>query len=201
MSSQNTKSPPSSPHPQNLNIIIIAHCITSLVVKMVPQSNQADDPAVQGSERSAGESEDAADSGSNNISPINNNRSYSSIRGAIVNRRMSRIINRQQSQDRLAELDDEEGKSEFFLILLIESLDDEIPWFIKNTLLLTVWAALCAYFSSWLRDMALQNPGGREEVWLQDIENCNSAISILGTLFVFTLVFRFNSCYDRWWGE
>ena len=181
---------------------------TSSVVKMVPPSNQADEPAaLQGSERSAGgESEKAADaesdSGSNNISPINNNRSFnSSIRRSIVNRRMSRVINRQQSQDRLAELDDEEGKSEFFLILLIESLDDEIPWFIKNTLLLTVWAALCAYFSSWLRDMALQNPGGREEVWLQDIENCNSAISILGTLFVFTLVFRFNSCYDRWWGE
>lgn len=178
----------------------------SSVVKMVPQ---ADDPAaLQGSERSAGESEAAgaeSDSGSNNISPINNNnnnRSYSSIRGAIVNRRLkSRIINRQQSQDRLAELDDEEGKSEFFLFLLIESLDEEIPWFIKNTLLLTVWAALCALFSSWLRGMALQNPGGREEVWLQDIENCNSAISILGTLFVFTLVFRFNSCYDRWWGE
>jgi len=178
----------------------------SSVVKMVPQ---ADDPAaLQGSERSAGESEEAAGAesdsgGSNNISPINNNnnRSYSSIRGAIVNRRKSRKINRQQSQDRLAELDDEEGKSEFFLFLLIESLDDEIPWFIKNTLLLTVWAALCSLFSSWLRGMALQNPGGREEVWLQDIENCNSAISILGTLFVFTLVFRFNSCYDRWWGE
>ena len=149
----------------------------------------------------------ASESGSNDISAINNNKSFSaSIRGAIDSidrsaRTKSRIIPRRQSQDRLAELDDEEGKSEFFLILLIESLDDEIPWFIKNTLLLTVWAVLCALFTSWLRDSALQTPGGRAEVWLEDIQNCNSAISILGTLFVFTLVFRFNSCYDRWWGE
>lgn len=146
----------------------------------------------------------ASESGSNDISAINNNKSFSSsIRGAIDRsaRTKSRVIHRRKSQDRLAELDDEEGKSEFFLILLIESLDDEIPWFIKNTLLLTVWAVLCALFSSWLRDSALQNPGGQAEVWLEDIQNCNSAISILGTLFVFTLVFRFNSCYDRWWGE
>jgi hypothetical protein len=146
-------------------------------------------------------------SGSNDISAINNNRSCSaSIRGTIDSidrsaKSRRRIIPRRQSQDRLAELDDEEGKSEFFLILLIESLDDEIPWFIKNTLLLTVWAVLCALYSSWLRDHALQNPGGNAEVWLEDIQNCNSVISILGTLFVFTLAFRFNSCYDRWWGE
>lgn len=137
----------------------------------------------------------SSESGSNDISAINNKSFSASIRGK------PRIIQRRQSQDRLAELDDEEGKSEFFLTLLIESLDDEIPWFIKTTLLLTVWAVLCSLFSYWLRDMALQNPGGRAEVWLEDIQNCKSAISILGTMFVFTLVFRFNSCYDRWWGE
>jgi len=34
---------------------------------------------------------------------------------------------------------------------------------------------------------------------LEDIEACKNAVSIIGTLFVFTLVFRFNACYDRWW--
>ncbi len=50
-----------------------------------------------------------------------------------------------------------------------------------------------------MRELALADPGGRAERWMEDIESCKSAISILGTLFVFTLVFRFNTCYDRWW--
>jgi len=43
------------------------------------------------------------------------------------------------------------------------------------------------------------NPGGTAERWVENIENCRSALSIMGTLFVFTVVFRFNACYDRWW--
>lgn len=50
-----------------------------------------------------------------------------------------------------------------------------------------------------LRHHADLNPGGAAENWAQDIEDCNTAVSIVGTLFVFMLVFRFNACYDRWW--
>ena len=50
-----------------------------------------------------------------------------------------------------------------------------------------------------LRERAATNPGGVAELWLDDIESCKNAVSIIGTLFVFTLVFRFNACYDRWW--
>ena len=47
--------------------------------------------------------------------------------------------------------------------------------------------------------MAAADPGGFAERWLDDIESCKNAVAIVGTLFVFTLVFRFNACYDRWW--
>jgi len=96
-------------------------------------------------------------------------------------------------------LDDEEGKSEFFLVLLLQSIGDSGIFFGACILIVLVWSILCAWGSQWLHVLAESNPGGAAERWIEDIENCKNALSIVGTLFVFTLVFRFNACYDRWW--
>lgn len=102
-------------------------------------------------------------------------------------------------EDCLALEDDVEGHATFFLTLLYESLQDSKLYVAGSIGLLVTWSVLCALFAEWLRQHARDNPGGRSEMWLEDIENCYRAISILGSLFVFTLVFRFNICYDRWW--
>ncbi|KAL7539907.1 hypothetical protein ACHAWF_006532 [Thalassiosira exigua] len=101
--------------------------------------------------------------------------------------------------DRRANLDDKEGKAEFFLTLLYHSLDDSKLYFASCITLPIVWSCVCAWFSRWLRARARDDPGGEAFFWLEDIQNSRHAITVLGTLFVFTLVFRFNTCYDRWW--
>lgn len=67
------------------------------------------------------------------------------------------------------------------------------------TLPIVVWSIICAFGAQELRAHAAADPGGLAETWLYDIESCKNAVSLIGTLFVFTLVFRFNACYDRWW--
>lgn len=81
----------------------------------------------------------------------------------------------------------------------LHSFEDSATFFAGNILFLVVWAIICAFGAEKLRARAALDPGGVEERWVYDIENCKTAVSIIGTLFVFTLVFRFNACYDRWW--
>mmetsp|Transcript_12356 Transcript_12356/g.18990 ORF Transcript_12356/g.18990 Transcript_12356/m.18990 type:complete len:453 (+) Transcript_12356:45-1403(+) len=118
---------------------------------------------------------------------------------------------RQPGNLRHAEVDDEHGKSEFFLTLLLQSVEDSLPLFVGTILFLLVWALLCSFCAQLLRDQAAadavaayadqdtEEVASRAKQWLEDITECKSAVSIIGTLFVFTLVFRFNACYDRWW--
>ena len=91
-----------------------------------------------------------------------------------------------------------QGHAEFWLTLLYESLDDSKLFFFGSVGIMVVWSVLCAFFSEWLHNTA-DDGSVRAQKWLVDIDNCTSAIRTLGTLFVFTLVFRFQTCYDRWW--
>ena len=77
-------------------------------------------------------------------------------------------------------------------------MDDSKLFFFGSLGILVVWSILCALFSEWLHNTADEG-SARAQKWLVDIDNCTSAIRTLGTLFVFTLVFRFQTCYDRWW--
>jgi len=81
----------------------------------------------------------------------------------------------------------------------LHSIEDSAGLFAGTVLFLVVWAILCSFGAQELRGLAAATPGGAAEQWLDDIESCKNAVSIIGTLFVFTLVFRFNACYDRWW--
>src|SRR6056300_623978 len=103
------------------------------------------------------------------------------------------------SARRHAEIDDEEGKAQFFLTLLFQSIEDSAGFFASTILFLVAWASICAYGAYELRKLAAADPGGIAEQWVEDILNGKNAVAIIGTLFVFTVVFRFNACYDRWW--
>lgn len=101
----------------------------------------------------------------------------------------------------LANFDDNSGhynSTKWFWQLLLESIDGSYYYVFASLTFLTVWSCLCAWFASWL---AAKAKGGDALArgWLLHIQNCRVPISILGTLFTFTLIFRFNSCYDRWW--
>lgn len=95
--------------------------------------------------------------------------------------------------------DDEESKGSFFALLLVQSVGGSAPVFIGSTLFVLVWSVLCAWGGQRLHRAAEADPGGAAERWVEDIENGRTAVSILGTIFVFAVVFRFNVCYDRWW--
>ena len=106
---------------------------------------------------------------------------------------------RSNSARRHAEIDDEKGKAQFFLTLLFQSIEDSACFFASTILFLVAWATICAYGAYELRKVAAADPGGIAEQWVEDIDNGKNAVAIIGTLFVFTVVFRFNACYDSWW--
>mmetsp|Transcript_36691 Transcript_36691/g.82517 ORF Transcript_36691/g.82517 Transcript_36691/m.82517 type:complete len:421 (+) Transcript_36691:330-1592(+) len=128
-----------------------------------------------------------------------------SFSAAVAEPAWNKIRGRNDSDARLAGPDGRVGGgqkpkdgTEFFLTLLSESLDGSKVFVAGSVLSLSAWSVLCALFSGWLAGLA--NDGvPRAERWLEHIQECSSAIGVIGTLFVFTLVFRFNQCYDRWW--
>ncbi len=83
--------------------------------------------------------------------------------------------------------------------LHLSSIESAKAEFVGTALCSFLWATLCSFGAQELRALAAADPGGVAEQWLDDIESCKNAVSVLGSLFVFTLVFRFNACYDRWW--
>lgn len=122
---------------------------------------------------------------------------YSSAKSRGRSTLFARHGRRPSSRDRHAALDDEEGHAEFFLTLLYESLDDSKLFFFGSVGILVIWSVLCAFFSEWLHKRAYDEGSARALKWLDNIESCASAIRTLGTLFVFTLVFRFQTCYGK----
>mmetsp|Transcript_5328 Transcript_5328/g.7943 ORF Transcript_5328/g.7943 Transcript_5328/m.7943 type:complete len:334 (+) Transcript_5328:3-1004(+) len=59
-------------------------------------------------------------------------------------------------------------------------------------LVIVAWSCLCAFFADNLRQKQQQEHG-----WLGWLENID--VKVIGTLFTFSLVYRFNVCYSRWW--
>ena len=100
---------------------------------------------------------------------------------------------------RLAPRDDAEGDGEAMLVLLQQSIEDETLFVFGSVGLLVAWSTACAGFATWLGADAARDPEGRSDRWMEAIDSSKGAINILGTMFAFTLVFRFNTCYERWW--
>lgn len=100
------------------------------------------------------------------------------------------------------------GRQTFFLKLLIEGVGaDYTPLLVGSVLSVEIWALVCAAVADKLRHLAETNPDGTAEHWLDWIGDCKSPLAIVGTLFVFAMVFRFKECYNRWyesrrlWGD
>ncbi|KAL7451233.1 hypothetical protein ACHAWC_003053, partial [Mediolabrus comicus] len=66
---------------------------------------------------------------------------------------------RSNSARRHAEIDDEEGKAQFFLTLLFQSIEDSACFFASTILFLVTWATICAYGAYELRKVAAADPG------------------------------------------
>jgi len=114
---------------------------------------------------------------------------------------MTTCIQNESFHADLAIFDDNSGhynSTKWFWQLLLESIDGSYYYVFSSLAFLTVWSCACAWFASWLEAKADAGDVVVER-WLFHIQNCRVPITILGTLFTFTLIFRFNSCYDRWW--
>jgi len=77
----------------------------------------------------------------------------------------------------------------------------------SSLVIVVMWSCACASFAEELHENAATDPGGRADTWLAWLEGAGGKFRLVGILFIFALVFRFNRCYDRWamgrstWGK
>jgi len=70
-------------------------------------------------------------------------------------------------------------------------------YYILSVAVLMGWSCICAWGTIRLSEEAERNPGGQLELWMSWIAEVD--VKVIGSLFTFSLVFRFNQCYRRWW--
>lgn len=93
----------------------------------------------------------------------------------------------------------DEEESELFLVLLYKSISGSKRFITLSVGAIVIWSIICSYGASLLLEAAESKPGGSAERWVENIENGKLPLALIGTLMVFTLAFRFNTCYERWW--
>jgi putative membrane protein len=81
---------------------------------------------------------------------------------------------------------------------LVQVLKQQRYFFLLSIAVVVAWSCVCAWYADYLADEAEKHPGGRAERWLTWLEGGGSKFRMVGILFVFAVVFRFNRCYDRW---
>ena len=81
---------------------------------------------------------------------------------------------------------------------LLAALRRQRAFLFGSVSIVVAWSCLCAWFAEYLHDEAANDPGGHAENWLAWLEGAGSKFRMVGILFVFAVVFRFNRCYDRW---
>lgn len=98
-------------------------------------------------------------------------------------------------------LDDKLGKSwsnRNFVIKIFSSLQSHNVFLFSSVIFLVVWSCLCAWGAVELQEQADNEPGGNAEQWLEWLSGAGDKLRLMGTLFAFAVVFRFNKCYERW---
>jgi hypothetical protein len=68
-------------------------------------------------------------------------------------------------------------------------------YYVMTLIAILGWSILCAYGMEWARQNVDEHP--EYQRWITWCEETD--IRMIGNLFVFSLVFRFNQCYNRWW--
>ena len=114
-----------------------------------------------------------------------NGRRRRSFSATVAEPAWNRIRGRNGSEARLARPDgragggSQEDGTQFFLGLIVESLDGSKAFVAGSVLSLTVWSVLCALFAGWLSGLA-DGDALWAERWLDHIQGCSSAISTVG---------------------
>lgn len=89
-------------------------------------------------------------------------------------------------------------KAVTFFNKVMSSLERQRAFLFLNVFVVVAWACLCAWAAEEMHASAVNNPDGTADRWLIRLEAAGSKFRLVGILFVFALVFRFNRCYDRW---
>jgi putative membrane protein len=106
-------------------------------------------------------------------------------------------------------LDDKLGQTEdenFFQKCLF-TLQTHRGFLFSSLLFLIAWSCLCVWAALMLQKEDDSVPDGIVSDWLQWLDGAGDKLRLMGTLFAFSVVFRFNRCYDRWnqgriiWGQ
>lgn len=103
------------------------------------------------------------------------------------------------SWTRQLRLDDKLGQFDDNIFRKIAfSLQSHRVFLFSSLVILELWACLCVYAALLLQEQADADPGGRAEKWLSWLDGAGDKLRLMGTLFAFAVVFRFNKCYERW---
>ena len=88
------------------------------------------------------------------------------------------------------------GSSSQFNFLLATMLTGISYYYILSLFAIVFWSCVCSWYMEELKVMADEgNTNAKKWVtWLDETD-----VRMIGSLFVFSLVFRFNQCYNRWW--
>ena len=107
-------------------------------------------------------------------------------------------------------MDDSVGRSperHNFFTKFISSLRRQRTFLFLSISIVVGWSCVCAWYADRLATEAANDPGGPADRWFSWVEGAGSKFRMIGILFVFAVVFRFNRCYDRWnqgriiWGK
>lgn len=66
-------------------------------------------------------------------------------------------------------------------------------------ILLVTWSSLCVWLSNMLVDAAKVDIEGNAAKWLLWLHESNIVVYRIGGIFTFATIFRFQTCYNRWW--
>lgn len=95
--------------------------------------------------------------------------------------------------------DEEQNSSQSLFMKLSAYTSGCTFFFFANLTAIVGWSCVCAWAAGVLQEQAEHQPGGTADRWLEWIESSVTTIKVVGSLFTFSLVFRFNQCYSRWW--
>lgn len=110
-------------------------------------------------------------------------------------------VSRSESYDLLLAMDDQVGRDDDTRTLatrFIDGLRHQRSSLFFSTGVVVAWSCVCAWAADEMAAMARDDPGGSTEQWLSWLGEAGSKFRMIGILFVFAVVFRFNRCYDRW---
>ena len=94
---------------------------------------------------------------------------------------------------------DTKRKRRYMPKIFIYLADIVDAFFIGNLVVISLWSMICAWLSIRLQQKAEEDPTSTAADWVVWLEGARNPLNLIGTMFIFSLAFRFNQCYSRWW--